>query len=307
MKRYILGLLLTSTLLLARFEATASMECQAYNDMKHKKNSHSITLKVGQSYSIVKRHKGQYLTLIKGESPAQRWLEEKCFKKGNKRATASHVKKYDKKILNNIKNKTQSLLVLSWHNAFCETHNYKKECRDNKNSKSHLVLHGLWPQPRNNVYCNLPQKIVSKDKHKQWRELPDLDLKPNTIKLLMSYMPGYVSGLHKHEWTKHGTCYAKDENNYFFDALTLAREVDESRVGELFRAKLGKRITLAQIRKIFDTMYGVGAGKKVELKCKNGLATELWIRLGGKGAKLSELIRAGETTRSRCHEAIVDR
>ena len=300
-------MLLLTTLLSARFTATPVQECEAFNNMKHSKNTHNIVLKTGQQYTIIKKHKGQYLTLIKGENPAQRWVDDECFKILPKSAIAKHTKKYKKTIFTNKKKRTESILVLSWHNAFCETHRNKQECRPNTNSdKGRLVLHGLWPQPRNNVYCNVPKKITAKDKHHQWKDLPNIDLEPETFELMDVYMPGYLSRLHKHEWIKHGTCYGTDANHYYHDALTLAKEVDDSKIGKLIKKHIGKKITLGQIRQAFDRVYGVGAGKKVEMKCKGRLLTELWINLSGQGDSLSSLIRNAKTRRSKCRQAIVD-
>ena len=38
------------------------------------------------------------------------------------------------------------------------------------------MLHGLWPQPRNNVYCNVDNELKYADKAKRWRDLPCLAL-----------------------------------------------------------------------------------------------------------------------------------
>ena len=65
----------------------------------------------------------------------------------------------------------QNILVLSWHNAFCQTHRYKKECKRalfQRFEESRFVLHGLWPQPKNNVYCNVDESIITLDKRGQW-------------------------------------------------------------------------------------------------------------------------------------------
>lgn len=307
MKRIMLTVLFLTALLSARFIATPVQECEAFNNMKHSKNTHDIVLKTGQQYTIIKKYKGQYLTLIKGENPAQRWVDDECFKILPKSAIAKHTKKYKKTIFANKKKRTESILVLSWHNAFCETHRNKQECRPNINrDKGRLVLHGLWPQPRNNVYCNVPKKITAKDKHHQWKDLPNIDLEPETFELMDVYMPGYLSRLHKHEWIKHGTCYGTDANHYYHDALTLAKEVDDSKIGQLIKEHIGKKITLGQIRQAFDRVYGVGAGKKVEMKCKGRLLTELWINLSGQGDNLSSLIRNAKKRRSKCRQAIVD-
>ena len=312
MKKSVLLFLLSSLALLARFTASPALECEAYNNMKHSKNTHHIRLHTDQKYTVLKKHKGQFLVLIKGESLAQRWVDGNCFSKNDKSTKETkkpkYTKKYQKPIFKNSKVKNQSLLVLSWHNAFCEKHRKKTECRQVKKSdKGHLVLHGLWPQPRNNVYCDVPQKLIAKDKHHQWKALPNIDIEESTLELMDSYMPGYLSRLHKHEWIKHGTCYGESADRYYHDALSLASEVDHSTVGKLFRANVGKKVTLGQIRGAFDRALGKGAGQRVELKCEGGLITELWIRIGGRGDRLGSLIAKGATTRSRCQKGKVDR
>jgi len=313
MRKLLLLLLLSTLYLSARFTAAPVMECEAYNNMKHTKNTHHVVLDTDKKYTVLKKHKGQFLVLLKGESIAQRWVDGNCFSKKKKTykdtKKLKHTKKYQKPILHNKKSKKQSLLVLSWHNAFCETHGKKVECREviEKGEIGKLVLHGLWPQPRNNVYCGVPQKIIAKDKHHQWKALPNIDIEESTLELMDTYMPGYVSRLHKHEWIKHGTCYGESADRYYHDALTLASEVDHSAVGKLLRNNVGKRVTLGQIRGAFDREFGMGAGQRVELKCKGGLITELWIHIGDKGDSLRELITKGSTTKSRCHKGKVDK
>ena len=312
MNRSLLLSLLSVSLAFARFTATPAQSCEAYNNMKHSKNTHHVRLHTDQKYTVLKKHKGQFLILIPDESIAQRWVDGNCFSKNKNRPKktikSKYTKEYQKPILSNKKAKIQSLLVLSWHNAFCETHRNKTECRNPKKSeKGKLVLHGLWPQPRNNVYCNVPQKLIAKDKHHQWKALPNIDIEEGTLELMDSYMPGYVSRLHKHEWIKHGTCYGGSADRYYHDALTLASEVDHSAVGKFLRSHVGKRVTLAQVRSAFDHAFGKGAGEKVEMKCQGGLVTEFWIHIGDKGDSLTSLIAKGSRTKSRCHKGKVDR
>ena len=312
MNRPLLLSLLSVSLAFARFTATPIQSCEAYNNMKHSKNTHHIRLHTDQKYTVLKKHKRQFLVLIPDESIAQRWVDGNCFSKNKKRPKETkkleYTKKYHKPILSNKKAKKQTLLVLSWHNAFCETHRKKTECRNPKKSeKGKIVLHGLWPQPRNNVYCGVPQKLIAKDKYHQWKALPNIDIEESTLGLMDSYMPGYVSRLHKHEWLKHGTCYGGSADRYYHDALSLASEVDHSAVGKLLRSHVGKKVTLAQVRAAFDHAFGKGAGEKVEMKCQGGLVTEFWIHIGGKGDSLSNLIDKGSRTKSRCHKGKVDR
>jgi len=197
--------------------------------------------------------------------------------------------------------KSQALLVLSWQDAFCMKHQRYAECKlIKKGDKAHLTLHGLWPQPRRNQYCHIERKYILKDKHHQWRALPDLNIERKNFTLMKSYMPGYRSMLYKHEWIKHGSCYSNNPNTYFHDALTLAKEVDNSAVGKFFRENQTKTITLKQVRKTFDNAFGSGAGKHVELVCRNGIITELRIHIGSHGDALKSLITKGSYARSRC-------
>jgi ribonuclease T2 len=68
-------------------------------------------------------------------------------------------------------------------------------------------LHGLWPQPRSQAYCGVDERAVEQDKRRRWRDLPWERLDDDLWNRLQQAMPGTRSGLHKHEWIKHGTCY----------------------------------------------------------------------------------------------------
>ncbi len=276
----------------------ATQSCPAFNDMKHRNNTNNITLKVGNSYRILQERKGQVLTLIEGERIAQRWVDKECFE-DSKKVEKKEVKSTSK----------QNLLALSWQNAFCQTHQYKKECRS-MNSKSfgafEFVLHGLWPQPRNNQYCNVSKKQVGADKNRQWYRLDKLDLNSTIRSELSKYMPGYSSNLHRHEWVKHGTCYGTSANKYYSDAISLLKQVNSSKVQKYFKDNIGKIVTLKEIRKLFDKEFGNGAGEHVTMNCRGGLVTELWLHIGNGSTNLSELLKRGKTPKSRCQKGRVD-
>jgi len=304
----------------------ATIECPAYNDMKHKTNSNRVQLKVGDSYRILQTNKGQILTLIDGERVAQRWVDEACFgekeKTEKKKEVAPEVKETEKKKASSFsdrlaqnnkapkaKTSKQNLLALSWQNAFCQTHQYKKECK-RMDSKSfgafEFVLHGLWPQPRNNQYCKVDKKQIGMDKNKQWNRLNKLDLNSTTRSELSKVMPGYHSNLHKHEWIKHGTCYGTSANDYYAAAISLLKQVNESKVQQYFKQNVGRIVTLKEVRKLFDKAFGSGTGKHVTMNCKGGLVTELWLHTGNGSDDLGALLKGGETPRSRCQKGRVD-
>ena len=356
----------TTTLLLARYEANPSESCEAFNNMKHTKNTNNMMLDISKKYTVLKSHKGQKLILIKGANPAQRWVDGDCFKKSKtqnnetmssmeeelarlekemaltlgkdkkKRTMGKNslkkknktplsmedeLARLEKEIHSNVNPKQkkstiskQNLLALSWHNAFCETHRYKKECkrsiRSLLRSKSHeeqFVLHGLWPQPRKKVYCNVSKKDKSLDKAKRWRDLPSLALDKDTKEKLSYVMPGFASALHKHEWIKHGTCYGTDANTYYTEAISLLEQFNHSSLAAFFKISRGKRVTLTQIKKIAQKEFGKGASKSIAIQCKKGLITEIWLQLGSGSEDLATLLKRGKKLYSRCKGGIIDK
>jgi ribonuclease T2 len=173
-------------------------------------------------------------------------------------------------------------------------------------ASTHFVLHGLWPQPRNNQYCNVSKREIGKDKNKQWSRLDKLDLNSTVRTELSKLMPGYRSNLHRHEWVKHGTCYGTDENSYYFNAITLLNQVNESALQKYFKLNIGKEVRLKEIRKVVDRAFGKGAGEHVTMNCNRGLITELWFHIGSEGDTLDSLLLKGKRAKSRCHKGRID-
>jgi len=284
----------------------ATKSCEAYNNMKHTTNTSHIVLQPNQSYTSVREYKGQHFVIIPDASPRQRWVDSSCFgsQKTVKTTHKSDIKKSSKVATNN-------LLALSWHNAFCQTHQYKKECKRKIFGKSHsddrFVLHGLWPQPRDNQYCRVEQKYKTMDRYKHWDKLPSLGLSRDIKAKLTEVMPGVGSNLHKHEWFKHGTCYGKDAIGYFEDAIKYVDSINHSRLGVFFATHTGKKVSLNQIRKMIDSDFGKGAGNAVEMRCNNGMITEFWFHLKGKGDTLKELLQTNRPFRSSCRSGFIDK
>jgi len=193
---------------------------------------------------------------------------------------------------------TDNLLALSWQNAFCETHRSKRECRNvdlNSYNSSHFTLHGLWPQPRNRVNCRGGKKV--------W-----LDKK--LYNNLQRVMPAAKSGLHKHEWKKHGTCYGKSADVYFEDSIYLIDKVNNSAVAALFGKKIGQVLTKKELMQAFDKSFGKGAGRKVKMMCNKGLITEIQINLNGKiskGVDISKLLKSAKNAKGGCQKGRVDK
>ena len=291
MYRFISVFMIFMVLLVAREERFATKECPAFNNMKHTQNTHHVILDTSKKYTVLRHHKGQNLILVKGEQPAQRWVDDSCFSKTlqtqkqefGSNSVDTYIKR-ETKVQKEVLRHKQNLLVLSWHNAFCEVHRYKKECKrtlfpfgEGKYKEKHFVLHGLWPQPKGTQYCGVSSYEKNLDKYKQWYKLSSLNLSPDLKSRLKKIMPGFSSNLHKHEWVKHGTCYSADANAYYEDAVSLTEQFNASKVGQFFQKHMGQRVTLQHVRTLFDRSFGQGTGKRVEMKCKKGLITELWL------------------------------
>lgn len=209
------------------------------------------------------------------------------------------------------------VLAVSWQPAFCETRPETPECESQSEDRfdaAHFALHGLWPQPRENVYCDVPVEVRTADEVGHWARLPALDLDGGTRAELERVMPGSRSFLHRHEWVKHGTCYAADPQTYYADSLRLMAELNASPVRALFAARIGQSLAAREIRESFDAAFGAGAGERVHVACRRvgvrRLIVELTVNLAGPvtpDRDLGALLREAPVNFHGCRAGIVDR
>jgi ribonuclease T2 len=317
MKKILTLFLLLTLYASARYEARPSKACPAYNNMKHTQNSHHVMLDPAKEYTVLNDHKGQKLILVKGEQPAQRWVDGECFG-GERRIQSGEAGKSIEKREAGANTEAaeasssrpeEMLLALSWHNSFCETHRNRKECRRRQSvhpADNRFVLHGLWPQPRDLLYCDVSYRLKQLDKNRQWNRLPRVPLSEEVRRELLRVMPGAASNLHRHEWIKHGTCSGEKPEAYFRRAIVLTKQLNDSKVGRFFAANTGRVVTLKQIRFKVDESFGKGSGKRAEMLCKKGMITELWFHLKGEGDDLSMLLKSGKRAKSRCRKGRID-
>lgn len=212
---------------------------------------------------------------------------------------------------------TTYVLAVSWQPAFCEARLDKPECASQTADRfdaSHFTLHGLWPQPRGNEYCSVPSRVRADDESGNWRALPDFGLTVETRRALERAMPGTASFLHRHEWTRHGTCYGESPEAYFSAALRLLDELNASPVRTLFADDVGGVLTGSEIRERFDLAFGPGAGRRVEIACRRvgvrRLIVELRIGLSGPvtaDRSLTTLLADAPEVSPGCSSGIVDR
>lgn len=325
---FVLALLVASVAGAARADVkmsgafVADAACPATQAIKSGKNPGNVSTEAGQSYQLLAGNKDtptHYLILVPGADPERRWVKISCGHVSGGSAATAPVPADQTKPSAPASGKPEYVFALSWQPAFCETKSNKTECQAQAPTgfeATHFTLHGLWPQPNGNFYCQVAASDKANDNPAHWRDLPPVNLDADTRSELDRVMPGTKSDLDRHEWIKHGTCYGKSQQEYFADALNLMRAVNASPVRELFTKNVGKQVTSDQIRKAFDSAFGAGAGERVRVSClvdpSSGrrLIGELTLGLAGPiGAtsSLGELMQASApTTRAGCPKGTVD-
>ena len=212
------------------------------------------------------------------------------------------------------------VLAASWQPAFCETRPKLRECASQTARRfdaSHFALHGLWPQPRSESYCGVDGSVVATDKAGRWHDLPWQHLPRPLWDRLRKVMPGTMSGLHKHEWIKHGSCMdGADSTDYFAVSLDLMDHLNASRLRTLFADRIGWPVSGEEIRAAFEEDFGNGTGTRLRIACvRDGdrqLVREITIGLTGKlvpgtsKAALAGMIAAAPPTDPGCPGGIVD-
>ncbi|MCV3209109.1 ribonuclease [Mesorhizobium sp. YC-39] len=320
----LLAMLLTGT---ARAEVkmsgafVADAACPATQAVKSGKNPGDISTSAGQSYELLAGNKDaptHYLIRVPGADPERRWVKVSCgHVSGGSASPAAPAPADQSKAA--ASGKPEYVFALSWQPAFCETKPGKTECKAQTTrgfDATHFTLHGLWPQPNGNFYCQVAAADKANDNPAHWQDLPPVELDANTRSELDQVMPGTASDLERHEWIKHGTCYGKSQQEYFSDALRLMRAVNASPVRDLFAKNVGKQLTSNQIRSAFDSAFGAGAGERVRVSClvdpSDGrrLIGELTLGLTGPiglNSKLGDLMQASApTSKAGCPKGVID-
>jgi len=292
----------------------ADRACPAPSSIRGARNPGDLATEAGSSYALLganrARQASHYQIRMPEARPPERWVAIAC---GHTVAAcapgaagpAPHSPPPQGPVGNYV-------LAASWQPAFCERHRATPECRsqsDERFDALHLALHGLWPEPREEVYCGVSQALRVADEAGRWDELPPVGLSAGTRADLAVVMPGTRSALERHEWLKHGTCYGAPAEDYFADALQLMAELNGSPVGALMAARIGARVTADELRAAFDQAFGAGAGDRVALSCAGGLLAELQIHLRGAiGAttRLADLLQAAAPVDEGCAAGRID-
>ncbi|KQT50929.1 hypothetical protein ASG43_06685 [Aureimonas sp. Leaf454] len=306
----------------------ASKSCPATPAIRSDDNPGGVVLTPGRTYRLLAENKADgshYLLVTPGASPEKRWVEKTCGErvafeaapdaspKGRPEMAASpsaSPASGDRR-----RRGSRVIVAMNWQPAFCEISN-RAECRSQTSERfdaSHFALHGLWPQPRGREFCGVSSALRSADENGDWLDLPAPVVSPTTRRDLERAMPGTRSGLDRHEWLRHGTCYGTDAEEYFRDSLWVLDAVNASGVRTLFTTSVGRTLTRDAVRAAFDRSFGAGTGERVRLTCRRDgdrtLISEITLGLSGDirvGADLAALIRAAPEARGGCSEGIVD-
>ena len=215
------------------------------------------------------------------------------------------------------------VLAATWHPAFCEIQTKKPECVSTPKPANPgfgsamerspaqgqgFALHGLWPQPRELAFCQVPAGERAHAEGGRWSRLPALDLSQDTRERLSVLMPGVASHLDRYQWSKHGRCQDAPAEDYFRAALDVLEQLNASAVTGLFADHMGERLRLGEIRATFDRIFGPGAGQRVGLSCHEDLIVELRLSLRGQpgAAPLGDLLRVAPVQAPGCEGGYVD-
>jgi ribonuclease T2 len=289
--------------------------CPALQSIRTQSNPGGVQTVHSRAYRILAKNKpaaSHYLIEVEGAEPSRRWVAVHCGEHVVAADGSSEVPTRDSVS----SDQPAYVLAVSWQAAFCEGKPKKTECetqRPDRFDATNFALHGLWPQPRSNVYCDVSSDLKIADKNGDWDRLPTPKLSEATRAKLGQVMPGTQSSLERHEWIKHGTCFDEPAEDYFSRSIVLMEQLNKSKARELFASNIGSEITGVAIRDAFDESFGDGAGDRVRVACKRdgdrNLIVELTIGLAGEIGDeplLADLIAASEPTDAGCPRGIVD-
>ncbi len=296
--------------------------CPALQSIRKETNPGSVRTEPDRCYPLIAKNKpaaSHYLIEIQGAEPPRRWVGVSC---------GEHLVAADGSTNGGqgggstgggtgSSRQAEFVLAVSWQPAFCEGKPDKTECTTQSPTRfdaTNFTLHGLFPQPRSNIFCGVSPRDIQLDKNRDWENLPEPNLDPGTRRELETVMPGTASFLERHEWIKHGTCFqGESADEYFARTLALMKQLNASQVRSLLASKIGSEVTGAAIRDAFDASFGDGAGERVRVACKRdggrNLIVEITIGLAGQindDPSLEKLIAASQPTDPGCPRGIVD-
>ncbi len=301
--------------------------CEAYQSKNTRTNPGNVKTERMRAYVIKGLNKagGDFYQMQVPDAPVttDRWVHARCGVHVVEAGTAVAPDPGDPDVVVTPPTgdeSTENLLALSWQPAFCEIRPNKTECEQLNDgllpvTETRLSIHGLWPQPRSNVYCDVPKVLLDHSKAGRWSQLPAVDVDAATRKALSVAMPGTASFLDRHEWIKHGTCHkgAGGADEYYDDTLLLVDAINASPVAAFLAGHVGAEVETRAIRARFDEAFGAGAGDRVAFQCKRdggrNLIQEMRIHLRGvigPDSTLADLLLAADPVPAGCRMGTID-
>ncbi|MBW8640206.1 ribonuclease T [Hoeflea sp. WL0058] len=300
----------------------ANKACEAWQSKNKRTNPGNVVTEPGRAYEVkgVNAPGGDYFQIVLPDAPGatDRWVRADCgtfVDKGKPQKAASRDAPSEHGEAGG-----DFVLALNWQPSFCQVRPAKSECKKlNRGllpeTETQLSIHGLWPQPIHEEYCGVSRRLVEHDRAGRWWLLPELDLDGETRKALDFTMPGTASYLDRHEWYKHGTCHPGDvdANGYYKDTLRLHAAINDTPISGFLADNIGRRVSTADIRDLFDEAFGKGAGARVRFRCTdhNGriLLNEVLISLRGvldDSVPVQNLLLAADPVAIGCREGVID-
>ncbi len=300
--------------------------CEAFQSKNHLTNPGDVRTVVMRAYEMLGINKagGDFFQIRMPDAPVTsvRWVHVSCGRHVVEANTATGPDPVDPAVITPPEGaeSTENVLAISWQPAFCEIRPGKTECQslnagDLPITETRFSIHGLWPQPRSNVYCGVPEAAKQLDGAGRWSELPAVEMDAETREALEVAMPGTASQLERHEWVKHGTCYraAGGSDEYYDDTLHVVAAINQSSVADFMASHVGGQIATAELRALFDDDFGQGAGDRVQFHCSGDggrvLIQELTLSLRGQigpEALLGDLLLAADPVPLGCGSGTVD-
>jgi ribonuclease T2 len=293
------------------FEAVRA--CDAFKSFQKGTNPGNIRLEPGQSYPIEEFNErdGDWVRVsIPGIRDSLRWVPRECgvtdiepavippppVDTGGRPGKCNTANTYD-----------SNVLAMSWQPGFCEHARYsgrKPECDALEEGElviSHLTIHGLWPnkQACGTRYGNCGAKA--------------LNLSEDTLAEVAPWMPNliYDTDLASHEWSKHGSCQSRDDDEYFRVSKLVTEHVDRSVIGSFIKSNIGREMSVSEFFAQVRRELGPDVEQKVQLLCAGGrYLQEIRLSLPRDvvpGPDIAQMVAGAPKVRSRTEKCDSDR
>jgi ribonuclease T2 len=296
------------------FEAVRA--CDAFKSFAKGTNPGNIRLEPGQSYPIAELNErgGDWVRIsVPAVRDPLRWVPMECgvtdFMQPEPRPgpVGRPVGRPGAGKCNTANTFDSHVLAMSWQPGFCEHARFsgrKPECdalADGELVISHLTIHGLWP---NKQACGTQYGNCG---------ATPLNLSEDTLAEVAPWMPNlmFETALATHEWSKHGSCQAREDDEYFRISKLLTEQVDHSVIGDFIRSNLGKEMSVSDFFAQVRRELGPDVEQKIQLLCTKGrFLQEIRLSLPRElvpGPDIAQLVAGAPRVRSRTDKCDSDK